>query len=72
MFDTEMFLKENLIKGFENGSFTAEQVNIYAFNYYKKGDISEECFNEIKEAVYIGEDASDVQYIQEEEKGIDL
>ncbi len=47
MFSAENFLKENLIKGFENGSFTEEQVKIYAFNYKIKGCISEECFNEI-------------------------
>ena len=47
MFSTEIFLKENLIKGFENGSFSEEQVKIYAFNYKVKGYISEECFDEI-------------------------
>ena len=47
MFNAEEFLKENLIKGFENGSFTSEQINIFAFNYKLKGYISEECFNEI-------------------------
>ena len=51
MFNTEMFLKENLIRGLANGSFTAEQVGIYAYNYYRKGDISESCFNELKEMV---------------------
>lgn len=51
MFNAEEFLKENLLNGFENGSFTGEQINIFAFNYKLKGLISEECFNELCEAV---------------------
>ena len=51
MFKPEKFLKDNLIRGYMNGSFTAEQVSIFAYNYCCKGDISENCFNELKEMV---------------------
>ena len=51
MFNAEEFLKENLLNGFSKGSFTSEQVKIYAFNYKLKGYISEECFNELCKAV---------------------
>ena len=33
MFDMAAFIKDNLINGYQNGSFTREQVNIYALNY---------------------------------------
>lgn len=41
------FVKENLIGGFENGSFTREQVNIFAANYLLKAIITEADFNDI-------------------------
>lgn len=59
MFNAETFLKENLINGFENGSFTVEQINIFAFNYKLKGFISEDCFNEIVLAVEIPEEVTE-------------
>jgi hypothetical protein len=40
MFDLKEFVLGNLKKGFDNGSFTAEQVAIYAVNYSIKGIIS--------------------------------
>lgn len=51
MFDIKLFIKENLARGFENGSFTREQVNIYALNYKANGYIDENCFNEILEEI---------------------
>lgn len=51
MFDPEIFLKTELIKGLKNGSFTAEQVKILAFNYKNDAHISETCFNEIVDKV---------------------
>jgi len=42
------FLKTNLIAGYDNGSFTEEQVNIYSVNYLSKGQISQADFDEIQ------------------------
>ncbi len=42
------FLKNNLKSGYDNGSFTYEQVNIYSFNYLSKGQISQSDFEEIQ------------------------
>lgn len=41
------FVLDNLKKGFANGSFTAEQTNIYAVNYLLKGVLSQEQVDEI-------------------------
>lgn len=42
------FIKNNLKSGYDNGSFTYEQVNIYSFNYLSKGQISQADFEEIQ------------------------
>lgn len=51
MFDYGKFVIDNLKSGFENGSFSAEQVNIFAVNYKLKGLITDEQFNEVVEFV---------------------
>ena len=48
MFDIAQFIKENLKSGYDNGSFTKEQVNIFALNYLSKGQISQADFDEIQ------------------------
>ena len=48
MFDIAEFIKTNLKTGYDNGSFTYEQVNIYSFNYLSKGQISQSDFEEIQ------------------------
>ena len=45
------FVKGNLISGFQNGSFTLEQINIYALNYRTRGIITQADFDEIQLAV---------------------
>ena len=47
-FNIAEFLKTNLKSGYDNGSFTYEQVNIYSFNYLSKGQISQSDFEEIQ------------------------
>jgi hypothetical protein len=42
------FLKNNLKSGYDNGSFTYEQVNIYSSNFLSKGQISQSDFDEIQ------------------------
>lgn len=49
MFNLAKFIKDNLISGFSNGSFTQEQVNIFALNYLMKGQISQDDFDYIQE-----------------------
>lgn len=51
MFNQSKFIIDNLTKGFANGSFSAEQVNIFAMNYKLKGLITDEQFNDIVEFV---------------------
>ena len=48
MFDIADFIKSNLKSGYDNGSFTKEQVNIFALNYLSKGQISQDDFDEIQ------------------------
>ena len=61
MFDYEKFIIDNLKSGFENGSFSAEQVNIFAVNYNLKALITDEQFNEIVEFVSPAEEAETVE-----------
>lgn len=50
-FDTNSFIKNTLISGLNNGSFTADQVSIYSFNYLQRGLITQDTFDEISQAV---------------------
>lgn len=47
-FNIADFLKTNLKSGYDNGSFTLEQVNIFALNYLMKGQITQADFDEIQ------------------------
>jgi len=51
MFNMSEFLKTNLINGFNDGSFTEAQVNIFAFNYLSRGQLTQEHFDEIQEVL---------------------
>ena len=42
MFDLSQFAIDNLIKGYEEGSFTRAQVSIFAMNYMMKGIITQD------------------------------
>ena len=45
------FVKGSLIGGYQNGSFTLEQVNIYALNYQMRGIITQADFDEMQLAI---------------------
>lgn len=51
MFDMRSFIKTNLLNGYHNGSFTKEQVAIYAINYVARGWLTEGDLIEIQEAI---------------------
>jgi len=44
-------IRDNLISGFNNGSFTFEQVNIFSYNYLEKGTITQVDFDMIQLAL---------------------
>ena len=48
IFNLREFIKNNLTSGYSNGSFTKEQVNIFALNYLMKGQIEQTDFDEIQ------------------------
>ena len=50
-FDFAKFLTENLISGYQNGSFTKEQVGLYAFNYFSRQQITQDDFDRIRETL---------------------
>lgn len=50
-YNQEEFLKENLLTGLYDGSFSVSNVNIYAFGFFSRGMISQEGFTEIQEKV---------------------
>lgn len=50
-FDTNEFINKTLTSGLNNGSFTADQVSIYSFNYLQRGLITQDTFDEISQAV---------------------
>ena len=45
----DKFVKDNLISGYKNGSFTKEMVNIWTVNYLNKGILSQTDFEEIQQ-----------------------
>ena len=51
MFNQAEFVKENLIGGFQLGTWNEFQVNIFAMNYQLRGVITQEDFNEIMTAI---------------------
>lgn len=51
MFNMVEFIKTNLISGYWNGSFSEQQVNLFAMNYLMKGMIEQEDFNFILESI---------------------
>lgn len=63
MFDFNSFIIENLTNGYANGSFTEEQVNIFAMNYLMRGQITKESFDFI---------LSEVERIKEEKLAEEL
>lgn len=48
MFDLGKFITDNLKSGYDNNSFTLEQVNIFSMNYLMKGQISQAEFDDIQ------------------------
>lgn len=63
MFDFNSFIIENLTNGYANGSFTEEQVNIFAMNYLMRGQLTKESFDFI---------LSEVERIKEEKLAEEL
>lgn len=45
MFNFNDFIVENLTKGYANNSFTEEQINIFAMNYFMRGQLTKENFD---------------------------
>lgn len=50
------FLRDNLISGYENNSFTAEQVVIFSMNYLNKGQIKQDDVDQIMVVLYPSEE----------------
>lgn len=46
------FLRDNLIAGYQNNSFTVEQVVIFSMNYLNKGQIKQADFDDIMLVLY--------------------
>ena len=52
MFQLNEVLKNNLISGYQNNSFTKEQVVIFSMNYLNKAQLSQEDVDEIMDILY--------------------
>ena len=50
-FNMSEFLKDNLISGYQNQSFTKEQVNIFSMNYLMNGRLTQDDFDDIQETL---------------------
>lgn len=50
-FNFEQFMKENMLKGLQDGSFKATKVNIMAGNSLMNGTFSEDTFKDIVQEV---------------------
>lgn len=51
MFNLEEFLITNLIGGYQTGAFNEYQINIFAMNYLNRGQLSQDGFNQVLEAI---------------------
>lgn len=49
--DFAKFIKDNLIGGYQAGTWSEFQVNIFAMNYLMRGNITQDDFEEIMEAI---------------------
>lgn len=47
-FNFSEFIINNLKDGYNNGSFSKQQVNIFSMNYLSKGQIDEEHFSDLQ------------------------
>ena len=47
MFNLSNWLRDNLIQACRERSFTVAQVNLMAFNYYQKGQLTQEDFDAV-------------------------
>lgn len=56
MFDMRGFIKTNLLAGYVNGSFTREQVAIYAVQYVARGWLTAADLDEIRQVIDPPED----------------
>ena len=51
MFKLEDFLITNLIGGFQTGAFNEYQINIFAMNYLNRGQLSQQAFEQVLQAI---------------------
>ena len=51
MFNLEDFLITNLIGGFQTGAFNEYQINIFAMNYLNRGQLSQQGFEQLLQAI---------------------
>lgn len=51
MFNLEEFLITNLIGGFQTGAFNEYQINIFAMNYLNRGQLTQEGFEQVSQAI---------------------
>ena len=51
MFNLEDFLITNLIGGFQTGAFNEYQINIFAMNYLNRGQLSQDGFEQVLQAI---------------------
>ena len=51
MFNLEDFLITNLIGSFQTGAFNEYQINIFAMNYLNRGQLSQQGFEQLLQAI---------------------
>ena len=51
VFNLEDFLITNLIGGFQTGAFNEYQINIFAMNYLNRGQLSQQAFEQVLQAI---------------------
>ena len=51
MFNLEEFLITNLIGGFQTSAFNEYQINIFSMNYLNRGQLSQDGFEQVLQAI---------------------
>ena len=65
MFNLEDFLITSLIGGFQTGAFNEYQINIFAMNYLNRGQLSQQGFEQVLQAIEDIKNPPEVEEITE-------
>jgi len=67
IFNLSEWLRDNLIQTYKERSFTVAQINLMSFNYFNKGQLTEDDFNIVINAIDENTEENNDEIIEEDE-----